>query len=147
MVYKWKIPGVIPVDAQTAGEELDRIYNETGRLNPEDIVNESRDDSAPLHPCFEWNDQAAAEKYRQSQAAMIVRSIVTVTESAKGPQEVRAYVHVQSEYHPISVVVNSEDKMDELLRMALSELRSFREKYESLSALRSVFSAIEKITA
>lgn len=71
MVYKWKIPGVIPVDAQTAGEELQRIYQEKGGLNPSDIVEESRHDSAPLHPCFEWDDETAAEKYRQTQAMQL----------------------------------------------------------------------------
>ena len=113
MIYKWKIPGVIPVDAQTAGEELQRIYQEKGGLNPSDIVEESRNDSAPLHPCFEWDDEIAAEKYRQTQAMQIVRSIVTIQESdKKKPQEVRAFVHVQESYHPISVVIGSKEQME-----------------------------------
>lgn len=147
MVYRWKLPGVVPVDAQTAGEELSRIYEERGGLNPADIVDESRDSKAPLHPCFEWNDAAAAEKYRQSQAALIIRSIVTVEESSLGPQEVRAFVHVQENYHPISVVVNNEERMSELLKMALMELAAFRKKYASLEKLAPVFESIEKVSA
>lgn len=147
MVYKWKIPGVIPVDAQTAGNELQRIYEERGGLDPADIVEESRDVKAPLHPCFEWNDAIAAEKYRQSQAATIVRSIITVEESTKGPQEVRAFVHVQNSYHPISVVVNSAEQTEELLQSALNELRAFRRKYNTLSQLAPVLIAIEEIGA
>ena len=147
MVYRWKLPGVIPVDAQTAGDELQRIYKEKGGLNPADIVDESRDSKAPLHPCFEWNDVAAAEKYRQSQAANIVRSIVTVQESTQGPQEVRAFVHVQESYRPISVVVNSAEQTEELLRSALEELKAFRRKYNTLSQLTPIFTAIEEIGA
>lgn len=147
MVYRWKLPGVIPVDAQTAGEELSRIYEERGGLNPAEIVDESRDAKAPLHPCFEWNDAEAAEKYRQSQAALIIRSIVTVEESPLGPQEVRAFVHVQENYHPISVVVNNEERMSELLKMALMELAAFRKKYASLEKLAPVFESIEKVSA
>lgn len=148
MIYKWKIPGVIPVDAQTAGEELQRIYQEKGRLNPSDIVEESRNDSAPLHPCFEWDDEIAAEKYRQTQAMQIVRSIVTIQESGKEePQEVRAFVHVQESYHPISVVVSSKEQMQELLASALSELKAFQRKYNSLVELSLVFDAIEKVIA
>lgn len=147
MVYRWKLPGVIPVDAQTAGNELQRIYTERGALNPSDIVDESRDSNAPLHPCFEWDDAAAAEKYRQSQAALIVRSIVTVEELESGPQEVRAFVHVQENYHPISVVVNSPDKMEELLKSAFDELRAFRRKYSTISQLSPVFDAMDGIGA
>ena len=147
MVYRWKLPGVIPVDAQTAGDELQRIYKERGGLNPADIVDESRDSKAPLHPCFEWDDATAAEKYRQSQAALIVRSIVTVEESANGPQEVRAFVHAQENYHPISVVVNSEEQMEELLRTALDELKAFRRKYSALSQLAAVMEAIKDVVA
>lgn len=147
MVYQWKVPGVMPVDAQTAGTELERIYATHGRLEPSDIVDESRDEQAPLHRCFEWNDAAAAEKYRQSQAANIIRSIVTVQETERGPQEVRSYVHVQTGYQPISVVVNSEEQMNTLLRSALRELSAFRQKYSALSALRPVFDAATQVGA
>lgn len=146
MIYKWKIPGVIPVDAQTAGEELQRIYQEKGGLNPSDIVEESRNDSAPLHPCFEWDDEIAAEKYRQTQAQMIVRSIVTVQEKPnREPVETRAFVSIQQEYKPIEVVTNSEEQMQELLRTALAELMAFRRKYSILSELAGVMRAIEEM--
>ena len=147
MTYKWKLPGVIPVDAQTAGDELERIYQERGELNPADIVEESRSEDAPLHPCFEWDDQTAAEKYRESQASLIIRSIVTVADGRNEPQEVRAYVHVENTYRPVSVVVESRDYMEELLKTALLELAAFQRKYNALSSLRPVFEAIEKVSA
>lgn len=147
MTYQWKIPGIIPVEAQKAGEELDRIYTKHGKLEPSDIVEESRNENAPLHPCFEWDDQKAANKYRESQAMLIVRSIVTVQESNEGPQQVRAFVHVEQSYKPISVVVNSEKQMAALLETALSELKAFKRKYETLKALSPVFDAIEEIGA
>lgn len=146
MIYKWKLPGLIPVDAQTAGEELQRIYREKGALNPVDIVDESRDSAAPLHPCFEWDDVAAAEKYRQTQAQMIVRFIVTVQETPnREPVETRAFVSVQREYKPIEVVTSSEEQMQELLRTALAELMAFRRKYSILSELAGVMRAIEEV--
>ena len=109
------------LDAQVAGEELQRIYREKGALNPAEIVDESRDSAAPLHPCFEWDDVAAAEKYRQTQAQMIVRSIVTVQETPnREPVETRAFVSVRQEYKPIEVVTSSEEQMQELLKTARS---------------------------
>ena len=148
MIYKWEIPNLLPVDSQTAGEELERIYRENGRLGPAQIVDESRDSAAPRHPRVEWDDVAAAEKYRQTQAQMIVRSIITIQESdKKEPQEVRAFVHVQESYHPISVVINNKEQMEDLLNSALSELNAFQKKYSSLVELSLVFDAIEKVTA
>lgn len=148
MIYKWKIPNLLPVDAQTAGEELDRIYRENGRLELAKIVDESRDNAAPLHPCFEWDDVTAAEKYRQTQAQMIVRSIVTVQETPnREPMETRAFVSVRQEYKPIEVVTSSEEQMQELLRTALAELMAFRRKYSILSELAGVMRAIEEVAS
>lgn len=147
MIYKWKIPGIIPVDAQIAGLELTRIYEKNNRLDPSEIVEESRSTSAPLHPCFEWDDQKAAEKYRESQASCIIRSIVTIQEKSKHPQEIRAFVHVQNTYKPIHVVINSEEQMAELLRSALLELEAFRKKYNSIKELAPVFDAMKEIGA
>lgn len=149
MIYQWKLPGLIPADAQTAGEELDRIYRKHGQLDPKDIVDESRDTDAPLHGCFEWDDAVAAERYRMRQAGDIVRAIVTVPEGT-GEQErqaVRAVVHVQGVYLPFSVVFSDEEKMQELLTTALKDLAAFKKKYHDLAALAPVFSAIDEVSA
>lgn len=147
MIYKWKVAGLMPVDAQTAGEELNRIYTKNGALNPADIVDESRPEDAPLHDCFEWRDDVAAEKYREQQAQTIVRAIVAVNEDATKSESVRAFVHVRNTYEPISVVVNDAEKIQEVLQTALRELAAFRRKYETLSELAPVFRAIDELTA
>lgn len=146
MIYKFNIEGVFPVKAQTAGEEMARIYDKRGVLDPADIVEESRDAAAPLHPCFEWDDAKAAEKYREQQAEKLIRAIVIVEETPKGPQTIRAFPHVEQHYHPIQVVLSSEKRTEELLHTALRELISFEKKYEALSALNGVFAAIDQLT-
>lgn len=144
MTYKWKVPGIMPVDAQTAGNELQRIYERDGVIEPETVVAESRTPSAPLHSCFEWDDEKAAHKYRITQAQNIIRAIVVVDE-AKQP-ETRAFVNVQREYHPVSVVVRNPEKREILLQNALNELRWFERKYNTLQELSNVFAAIEEVT-
>ena len=129
MVFQYKFPGLYPVDAQTAGEELERIFNTPGKLDPANIVNESRDESAPLHPIFEWDDTKAAEKYRETQAETLMRSVVTIVDTPHGPQEVRAVVNVQQTYTPIHVVLESREQTDILLETALKELKAFQKKY------------------
>lgn len=148
MVYQFKVPGLFPVSAQTAGEELRRIYENKGCLEPKDVVDKSRPEDAPLHDCFEWDDEAAAEKYREVQAGQIIRSVVVVQEEEQRPPvEVRAFVNVQKTYRPIEVVVNSEEQMLELFNSALSELKAFERKYANLKQLSSVFEEINKLTA
>lgn len=146
MVFQWSIPGLFPVDAQTAGEELDRIYKKNGTLDPSDIVEESKSETAPLHDCFEWDDKVAADKYRIEQAGCLVRCIVTTMESKeKEPVKVRAFVHTKSNYTPIEVVVGKPEMMESLLKTAISELNSFQKKYSNLQELSGVFGEIQRL--
>ena len=135
MVYQWKIP-VAPVSAQTAGEELERLYRKHGKLDPADVVEESRDAFAPLHGCFEWNDAIAAEKYRVHQAGDIIRALVISEDKGEEPRDTRAFVHVRSDYHPISVVI------DDAAMLAEKEMTAFQRKYETLQELSPVMDAI-----
>ena len=144
MTYQWKVPGIMPVDAQTAGNELQRIYERDGVIEPETVVAESQTPSAPLHSCFEWDDEKAAHKYRITQAQTIIRSIVVVEEATQ--PETRAFVNVQREYHPVSVVVRNPEKREILLQNALNELRWFERKYNTLQELSNVFAAIKEVT-
>lgn len=144
MTYQWKVPGIIPVDAQTAGKEMERIYNRDGSITPEAVVEDSVDPSAPLHNCFEWDDKKAAHKYRVTQAQGIIRAIVAVEETKERP-DTRAFVSVQSEYQPISVVIQNPEKREILLKNALNELRWFEKKYSTLQELSAVFQAIKEV--
>lgn len=146
MTYKWKIQGVMPVTAQVAGEELNRIYERDGIIEPEIVVLESESNSAPLHNCFEWDNAKAAHKYRITQAQNIIRAIVTIEETEQTSVETRAFVNVQREYHPISVVMRSEEKQNLLLKKAIEELKWFEKKYNSLRELSAVFDAIKKVS-
>ena len=147
MVYQFKLPNLYPVSAQTAGEELHRIYADKGQLKPADVVDESRPTSAPLHPCFEWDDEVAAEKYREVQAGNLIRSITVVHETpAHEPIEVRAFVKPMDTYTPIEVIVNSKEQMAALLESALAELKAFEKKYATLSKLAPILDEIKKLT-
>lgn len=145
MTYQWKVPGVIPVDAQTAGEVLERIYSRDGVIDPETVVKESEAPSAPLHNCFEWDNEKAAHKYRITQAQGIIRAIVAVDETDHTP-ETRAFVNVNREYQPVSVVIRNPEKRDVLLQNALCELRWFERKYQALKELAPVFNAVKEVT-
>lgn len=146
MVYEWKIP-VYKVPAQAAGEELERIASVHGKLTAESVVEESRDESAVLHGCFEWNDQTAAEQYRVMQAEKIIRTISVKVESAdsESPVKVRAFFPIDGEYAPISRIVAVPDMYQKLLQTAMAELSAFKQKYQTIRELDTVFGAIDKL--
>lgn len=145
--YSWLVDGIFPVDAQAAGEEMERIYEKRGTITPAGVVEESRPDDAPLHSCFEWRDKEAAEKYREHQARKIIRTLVVQhEEEGKEPVYVRSIVHVQKDYTPMNVVVETPGLMDALLSNAFREMESFKRKYQTLNQLAPVFSAIDEVT-
>lgn len=140
MVYQWKMPGLFDIPAQTDGEELARICEKNGgEMSPKTIVEESRPETAPLHPCFEWDNDAAADRYREYQARQLVCCIITTQETTKAePIDVRAFVHVAESYRPTQVVASRKDLHDELVRNALRDVKAFQHRLEAFSSLRPV---------
>lgn len=146
VINSWKINGLFPVSADTAKVEFDRIYDKYGVLTTKDIVDESRDESAALHKCFEWNNEIAAEKYRQKQAGDMIRCLVSVVkhDDSDVPIAVRAIVKTNEKYEPITVTMRSEEKTAVLLMDALNDIDRFKKKYAELSDLSAVFNAMDE---
>lgn len=152
-IYKWKAGARCNVDAQTAGGECARIIERDGRLTPSALVDASRDEDAPLHGSFEWRDDVAAERYRETQASYIIRMLEVEVDGSDEP--VRAFVPSgmsdetrRSEgYADIRVVLEDEEATGRLLEMALRELEAFERKYKQLAALAAVFAEIDRLVA
>lgn len=152
-VYKWKVDNLFPVSAQVAGETIEEVQDALGKENiePQDLLDASRPINAPLHPCFEWDDEIAAEKYRLKQAGSIIRNI-TVTIITRSAAEIttRAFVNVsdapceKGNFIPIKLAMENADYRANILGHALAELRNFQHKYTAYRELAKVFAAIEE---
>lgn len=145
MVYQWKTGSQHKVSAAVAAEVMDRLAAEE-RLNPTELVEESRPADAPLHSEFEWDDSIAAEKWRKEQAGALIRHLVVRVESNNAEYPTRQYFMVQQEaktYEPINVILKDEDKTAMLLEQAKRELQAFKAKYAGLKELAKVFEAID----
>ena len=147
LIYKLKSGARLPVSAQTAGEECARLESE-GRLTPHNLVEDNRPDDAPLHSCFEWDDSIAAEKWRDTQAAYIIRSVEVTVEKSNKPT--RAFVYTvtdnhKREYQSIGYVLQNTGSREYMLNQAKRELLAFKRKYQTLSELAYVFAAIEGV--
>lgn len=147
MIYKWSVP-VYSVDAQIAGAELEKIAEKRGALKPAYVVEESRDEAAVLHNCFEWDDVNAADKYRRRQAQDLIRNIVAVKiGKIDTPQPVRAFVSIRQdhEYVPVFRVLHTPALRENMLNAAMKELDSFRRKYAAIDSLSGLMGDIDKI--
>lgn len=103
-----------PVEAQIAGEELARIAERDGVISPHVVVDESREEDAPLHPAFEWDDAIAGEHWRIDQARRIVRAVVVVSD-VEERQEEQVYYNVPSQggYVSRELILNRPDLYEE----------------------------------
>lgn len=152
MVYKYKIPELYKsskVSAQTVGEVFERLEERDGLLTKESVLEEARPEDSELHPIFEWNDTVAAEKYRLTQSAQLIRSLVVISEETK-PSPVVAYVNVspgrkRSSFININAAMEKAESRQTVLNNALAELTEIQNKYNSLQELAELFRELEKV--
>lgn len=149
MVYEWKTASYIKADANVAGKQCEELEKTVG-LTPKNLLNANRDESAPLHNEFEWNDGIAAEKYRENQARHIIACLCVRAETTNGEQSepVRAFLKTvpESEYQSLNVILQSADSHSAMLATALKELKAFQRKYNVLAELKPLFDVLEDIT-
>lgn len=127
------------VDAQTVGEELERLNDAHGELTATLVVDAARPEDAPLHPAFEWNDHDAAELYRQHQARGMIRSIQVVREPRAEPEPV--YVHVSSEsaYIATERVIEMPDLFEQAYRDACDRIGRAQHSLDQLVTMAERF--------
>lgn len=147
--YKWggKFRGA---PAQAVGEELDRLREANkGRLEARDVLEAARDESSPLHTCFEWDDSTAAEVYRLDQARRICREIHVVIQRHNRQEKQYAFVHVTDaegpRYASRDEVLSDKEVRQLALQEALDQLSALQRRYDFIAELKPVFAAFAKI--
>lgn len=134
------------------GVDAVEVYSELRSLGDtytaEDVVAAAKDENSELHKCFEWDDSIAAEKYRLSQARMMIANLViTVEREENEPTEFRLY---QSNgrtkgFSQSTVIARNVDRYAELLNRAMAELDAFRKRYANIVELENVINEIESL--
>lgn len=156
--FSWK-PGIRAfnrrdVDVQAAGEHLTALTEERGGfVRPADVVDSARPAESPIHKAFEWNDQAAAEDWREHQARNLLNSIaVNVVLADRQDEElleepVVAFVHIRDEennhgYVQVERALGDERTRAQVLKEALMYLKGFERRYGQFEELSAVFNAL-----
>lgn len=149
--YSWKEKARVKLDPQVAGERLERIRRRRGgEITPADVLRDARRPDSPLHPHFEWNDTAAAEAYRLSQAGYLIRHIeveVRGGDACREARVVRAFVSMHDDegkhYESIIRVMSDAEKRAQVVATARHELQQWAKRYRDYEELAGIFAAID----
>jgi hypothetical protein len=134
--------------------ELKKIsgkYN--GLLRPRDIVNFARNTKTALHKCFEWDNKKAGEEYRKEQARRLIRVyVVEYKHPHRTAKPIRAIVSLPMDrrksgggYRYLENVMSDKEFKAELLKSALDDLETFKQRYQTLRELAGIFKAIDHV--
>jgi hypothetical protein len=165
--YRWRTRSM-PVAAEVAAAEIRRIQRWLGAITPEAVVAAASEEGNPLHAAFEWDDTAAAARYRDVQARYMLRHLVVVYRKADGeplpPQ--RYLVKLRHEagdtaetmdedeilavephvYVPILNVMASDELKARYVRRALAEAVAWRLRHSSVEEFAVAFAAIDRLS-
>lgn len=158
---KFKVNGIqLPIKSSVAGNSLYEIYKRNNNhLTPEVVLKNAKSENHPLHPCFEWNNKKAAEKFRLHQAGKLIRCITMVKQMGKEKIEVRAFVNIQEDaqgnltHNPFnakgkSYYISINDAMMNdftkayTVDTAVLELNRVMDKYKTVKKLSKLFQVI-----
>lgn len=123
-----------------------------GLLRPVDVVEFAKQNpGSALHKRFEWDDGTAAQQYRLWQARVLIKVHVVVAKPTQQP--ITAYVSLDHDrkqagggYRSLQDVLSDNEQRAALLRQAMREAATWREKYKSLKELSDVFAAMDRVT-
>ena len=149
--YKYSYGGMDSLfknSADVAGAVCQKLSESDVGLTAKSLVDASRDEKAPLHNEFEWNDSIAAEKYREEQAANIIRHLIIVrtdTEEVRASKD-RSFVFTgerKTGYVPLDKALSNEVWKTNLLKAARADMRTFVLKYNRLSELAGIINKMK----
>lgn len=163
-IFQFRDGSQINGDAQEIGKRLDALRARPDGLTPASVVRDARNIRSVLHQYFEWDDTAAAHKFRVDQASRLIRSVQVVyvdsgptpircvSAFTRDPQmhPVRAFVSItrpdgSRKYESTAVAMNEPALRRQVLERAHAELAAFAKKYRDLQELADVFAALDRV--
>lgn len=153
VVYRWNVhPGFdFKGDPQVVGEHLEGLAANTGGVTPTVVVEDARKPESPLHESFEWDDNTAAESWREHTARQLLGALVVVKVNERQVTgTVRAFVSVRNgnrsgTYQPIVAVMEDAELRKQLMNRARSELVQWRNRYSDLQEFSKVFKVVDEL--
>lgn len=150
MVYQYRVQHLHKAPAQVAGEICEQLEKSENGLSPKTLLDASRPADAPLHGEFEWDDDIAAEKYREEQARCLIKNLRVVAAEVDDGTCTRAFVNVvingePGRFHNVRTVLEDDTLRERLMQKARKDCEMFIEKYKNLQQLSSVIREMRKV--
>ena len=127
-------------------EELQKIYDSNNQVTPTLVVDTARNANNPLHQHFEWDNDIAGEKYRQVQAAEMIRSIrITAVKPDGSTIKVRQYIlanhtnndedetieeEIKGRYLSVQTIANDKHLSEAARQQMLHDWQHMQERYD-----------------
>ena len=147
IIWRDGAEGRVKVPAAVVGRELMKIERSEGAVLPAVVVDRARPKGSPLHPCFEWDDRRAAERYRLEQAQLLIYALRI--EEVPGQQSMPMFLNLAFGEGALSVegIRLRPEVIPDILEQARRDLLAWKRKYEVVrAALLPVFQVIEETT-
>lgn len=133
-------------------DELKNLAEQSGGLlKPQTVVEAAVPEDSPLHKMFEWDDSAAAERYRLVQARALITISVEYLPVGRKVKPQKVFVSLSSDrthegggYRTLVSVLSDKDKRQELIQDALKDMSHFEERYKSLKEVQAVIETMHE---
>lgn len=144
-------------DTTVVIRELRAIEQEQGLIVPKAVVEKARSKESPLHKFFEWENKAAADAYRETQARRLIATVYIRHSDNETSQPVRAFVNIkatsdedeeetQQGYVSIQNAMKSVPMQEQVMAYARQQLVLWRLKFGNYQQFFGVVQEIDKIT-
>ena len=148
-------------DARILGPYLETMAKNLGSLNVEDIIEDAKDPSSPLHEHFDWDPQTAAMERWKFQARSIINSILIVQKEDGGLVERRLFLSLSPNhdadgedegqsgpiYIHVQIVLANSRLRDKMWDKAIKELASWARRWAAYPELKPLAREVETIIA
>lgn len=129
---------------------LEKIYERDGDLQVRAVVEEARDENSPLHGEFTWEDDEAAERWREVEARNLIRRFKLEIVREDRVIGVNRYTSVEvgnsRAYRRTEDVAADENFREAYRRRVIAQLEQFADKLRAFEEFSSVVVAIEAVT-
>ena len=148
--YRYRIKGLIKAPPEITGKVCQDIIDKEGAVTPERLVDASKPEDAPLHNEFEWDDNVAAQKFREEQARQIIKNVVVVkvSDETEEPKQIKCWVNSDRAFVPtderihkyvaLDTALNNINWRDNLIDTAKKDMYAFINKYRRLDELSKI---------
>lgn len=146
--------GLSRKDTVVVVKALREIEAKHGIITPKAVVEAAKAKNSPLHGFFEWDDKAAANKYRQQQARQLIACVYVRDSDSETSEPVRAFVNIKADaednetaqgYVSQGAMLKNPGLQQQIIRYASEQLILWRKKFGGYQEFYQVAKAIDEV--